>query len=233
MGGPDELERTERRAKAIDRLRLQLDHAQGANPDVEAALCIRLLHPARSPDEISEGLERSRRLLDDRRGEPGMRAQALNARAYMLAFGGSRSRMPEAEQAVREALCRCPSSVGMHETLALVLVRLGRFDEAEPIITRVVEEVPEWRAEHGTAPAETAKALAASRCTLALLYAGTERIGAARREVAEARSLDATFPLLKELDRILGSHPDRAGQRRFPVDPSESQRWGPTGQYRS
>jgi tetratricopeptide (TPR) repeat protein len=174
-------------------------------PDAEAMLCSYLLEVGSDPDAIKEGFERSSRLLEDRRASPALRASALNRRAFMLAVGGWPHLMEEAEWAARDALHFLPGNQDVLGTMGLVLVRLGRFDEAEPMINTVIEHnLRAIAIAEGTTPASRVRSLAANRCALALLYAQTNRSDAAVNELAHARASDSACPLLPELDLMLG-----------------------------
>jgi tetratricopeptide (TPR) repeat protein len=141
----------------------------------------------------------------------------------MLAVGGWPNLMAEAEWAARAALRCHPNNASMLGTQALVLVRLGRFDEAEPIAEKVVQHrLKAMASAQGTALVELAANLAANRCALALLYARTGRVGAARRELAEARSLDTTCELLPELEQVLAAAPHDAVPAALVGTPTDS-----------
>ncbi|MHB8491680.1 MAG: site-2 protease family protein [Solirubrobacteraceae bacterium] len=198
------LERANRPSDAIRLLRQEIDQAEGDHPDAEAMLCARLLSYRRSGKEVDEGFQRSGRLFYDRRAHPVFRATALNGRAYMLALGGWPHLMPEAEWAVRDALLRYPQQVDMRETLALILVRLGRFDEAEPIAKSVLEELRRITPlARGAELGRLESGIAGTCCTLALLYAHTGRREEAIGEMLEARAQDPAYPLLSEVHELL------------------------------
>ena len=213
--------RNGRTSEVLGRLRLEIEEAGGDYPDAEALLCTALLSVRESQAHISEGFERSSRLVRDQRAFPVLRAMALNNRAYMLAVGGWPNLMGEAEWAARAALQRSPTNASMLGTLALVLVRLGRFDEAEAIANKIVHQrLQAISSTSGAELVELRRSLAANRCTLALLYAHTNRRDAAWRELVEARSLDAACVLVPELERVLAPGP-HAG---VPAAPGAAQR---------
>ena len=117
--------------------------------------------------------------------------------------------MAEAEWCVREALALSPNAPNLRGTLALVLTRMGRYEEAEGIATVLLpERLKTVRSASGTSLRDATRSLAANRCTVALICARTGRLAEAEREYAEARSLDSSCVLLGELERILDGAPD-------------------------
>lgn len=216
-------ERDGRTSEAIGQLRSDIEKAGGDYPDAEALLCVLLLSPRESQANIGEGFQRSSRLVHDQRAFPGLRAMALNHRAFMLAVGGWPHLMAEAEWAAREALRENPDKMWRRGTLAIVLFRLGRFDEAERIVGEVVQhDLKAVRDAKGAQLVNLAKNAAANRCTLALLHAHTNRRDAAQRELAGVRSLDTNCVLLPELERVLAAGPNAgvpAGEADLPGRP--------------
>ena len=197
-----------RNAEAAHYLRSELEKAGGDNPDAEALLCVYLLSTDRTQEEIAEGFERSGRLLYDQRATPALRAMALSNRAWMLAVGGWPDRLAEAEWEAREALRALPDNAGSLGPMALILVRQGRFAEAEPLAEKVIRQrVNALAKAKGPRRAEVARLLACARCTRGLLYTYTGRLEAARGEIAATRSLDADCPLLAELERMHAPSP--------------------------
>ena len=190
--------------RAIAYLRSQIARHGGDDPDAEAMLCGYLLKPGAHPDAIKEGFERSSRLVQDRRTFPALRASALNDRAHMLAVGGWPHLMQEAEWAARESLRFLPRNPFVVGTLGFVLVRLGRFEEAEPLLnTAIQQHLNAIAAANGTTPQIVTRSLAAHRCALGLLYAKTGRHDEAARELAHANATDSGSPLLPELDQVI------------------------------
>jgi hypothetical protein len=124
---------------AIAYLRSEIARHGGDDPDADAVLCGYLLSATGHPDAIQEGFERSSRLLKDRRAFPALRASALNDRAYMLAVGGWPHLIEEAEWAARESLHFLPRNPSVAGALGFVLLRLGRFDEAEPRLKGAIQ----------------------------------------------------------------------------------------------
>ena len=194
----DMLARSNRPSEAAEYLQREIELAGGDHPDAEALLCARLLAPRNTSAEIGEGFERSGKLLADQRAFPAWRAVALNNRAYMLAVAGWENLMQEAEWAIAEALRHSPNQASYLGTMALVLVRQRRYEEAESLATRVVAHRQATVRATGSAVS-----LAANRCTLALAYAHTDRIEAAQRELTEARRLDPTCALAAEVEHVL------------------------------
>lgn len=190
--------------QAVAYLRAEIALGDGDDPDAEAMLCRYLLEPGGSPEAIKEGFERSSRLLRDRRAAPRTRASALEKRAYMLAVGGWPQLMEEAEWTARESLRFLPGNPNAIGTLGLVLLRLGRLEEAEPIINTAIERHLRTSANaDATMSVSVSRSLATTRCALGLLYAQTARHDAATHELAHAHALDSTCPLLPELERAL------------------------------
>lgn len=210
--------------QAIAYLRSEIARHGGDDPDAEAMLCGYLLDPGAHPDAVQEGFERSSRLVQDRRAFPALRASALNNRAYMLAVGGWPHLMEEAEWAVRESLRFLPGNPVAVGTLGFVLVRLGRFDEAEPMLnTAIQRHLKAMPAATGATLLRIVRALAADRCALGLLYTKTGRHDAAARELADANAADGSCPLIPELQRILRappSSPETPGRGSVSTDPS-------------
>lgn len=190
--------------QAIAYLRAEISRRGQDDPDAEAMLCTYLLELGGKPAAISEGFERSSRLLEDRRAAPSLRALALNRRAFMLAVGGWPELMEEAEWTAREALRVLPGNPQIVGTLGFVLVRLGRFDEAEPMINSAIRHTIKVAAAGGMSLA-LARSLAVQRCALGLLYAHTSRRAAAATQKAEAQPLDRSCPLLVELENALAA----------------------------
>ncbi len=193
-----------RGAQVFDHLRGEIDRAGGDYPDAEAMLAMFLLHEGRRQEDLDEGFLRSGRLAYDKRAFPNLRGMALNNRAWRLAVGGWPEYMPDAEWAAREALRIIPNNPAVLGTLALVLVRLGRFDEAEAIIHNVTARQRKALARaKGPARDQLAKAVASEHCITALLYARTGRVDAAAGELERARELHSDCLLVPELDQLL------------------------------
>jgi len=207
------LVRAGRRPEAVQRLRGEIDAADGDYPDAEALLCALLLSPRHDESEIDEGLRRSRRLLWDQRAFPPLRALALNNRAWLIAVRGWHVCMADAEWSAKEALRGSPENVSIRGTLALILVRLGHLDSAETLANEVLQQrIQLAQAAEADPRQQQAKQLAANHCTLALLRAAKQQYQAAEQELAQARSLDASAELLPELERVLA-----AGARAAPA----------------
>jgi Zn-dependent protease len=189
--------------QAIEYLRSEISRHGGDDPDAEAMLCAYLLEPGSEHDAISEGFERSSRLLEDRRAAPLLRARALNKRALMLAIGGWPDLMEEAEWAARESLHVLQANPHVVGTLGFVLVRLGRFDEAEPMLGTAVDHGGNAAPADSTRSADLDRLLALHSCALGLLYSHTARHDAATSQQAQAQTLDPGCPVLPELEGLL------------------------------
>jgi tetratricopeptide (TPR) repeat protein len=186
-----------RRSEVFDHLRGEIDRAGGDYPDAEAMLAMVLLEAGRRQEDFDEGFVRSGQLVYDQRAFPSLRAMALNNRAWRLALGGWPDYMPEAEWAAREALRLIPNNPAVLGTLALVLVRLGRFDEAETLIaTLTARQRKALGRAKGPTRAPLTKALASEHCIAALIYARTGRVEAAQQQLAQARELDGACVLV-------------------------------------
>jgi len=191
--------------QAIAYLRAEISRRGEDAPDAEAMLCAYLLELGGDPAAVSEGFERSSRLLEDRRAAPSLRASALNRRAFMLAAGGWPDLMEEAEWTAREALHVLPRSPQVIGTLGFVLTRLGRFNEAEPMIDAAIQHGTQLAANSDTQSLAHSRSLAAQHCALGLLYAHTARHAAAAGQQIKAQALDRSSPLLAELDNVLAA----------------------------
>lgn len=193
-----------RTAELAAYLRSRIDSAGGDYPDAQALLAMLLLSPGSTKAQIAEGFTCSERLLCDARAHPVWRAHALNNRAYLIAVGGWPHLMAEAEASVREAIRWRPNEPDFSGALALVLVRLERYAEANALLANVIQtRLAAIQTATGRALAHLKRSLAANRCTLALLHARAGALDAARAELAHARSLDPQCLLLPELDRLL------------------------------
>jgi hypothetical protein len=213
-----------RRAEAKAALLREIDQAGGDRPDAEALLCALLLEDEERQSDVAEGMTRCERLIHDQRAFPGWRALALGNRAWMLALHAhlrsSPGSMREAEWAAREARRHMRANAAADAALALVLARLDRLAEAEPLALAAVRHRERaMRTADGAVLAELRKGLGAMRCTLALIYARSGREEDASRELGDARALHPSCSLAAEVQALLAECPAVAAVAACPGSP--------------
>ncbi len=152
-------------------------------------------------EEILDGVGIARRLLEptddlvpDTFG-PSIRAGLATAMARALVRGPvpDPAQLADADRWASMACELRPDSPSSIDTLALVRIRQGRFEEAEDLVRPLVVTIADVgeRANYET--------------TLALALAGTGRYEEARALVARARTVDSHSPILIEAEHAVGS----------------------------
>lgn len=171
-----------------------------SDPVVDRALALTLLRSS-ADSEVLDGVGIARRLLEPT-GEqvpdtfgPSIRAGLAGATAFALV----RRQAPDPAllaDADKWASLACelrPDSPSSIDTLALVRIRQGRYEEAEelvrPLVVAIEDDGDRTRCE----------------ATLALALAGSGRYEEARELVARARTANCHNPILTEAECAVGS----------------------------
>jgi tetratricopeptide (TPR) repeat protein len=140
----------------------------------------------------AEGLADFRKLVDHPDAHPSTRAMTRSNAAWCLIRLGDPGSYPEADQlsaTAYESLRHVPAVVG---TRGAVLVRLGRFDEAVPLLERARDE------------ARTDENRAYNACALAVAYASLGDLDKAQSRLHEARSLQPENDMIPEAEVAVG-----------------------------